>query len=220
VKSNLILLGPPASGKGTQAELLADRLKLPAASTGAMLRQEREAGSELGLEAEKWTREGKLFPDDLALRVVKHWLDADRWGKFLLDGFPRTLGQALAFDDALDSHRLKDDLLALQLDLAEGAIRARVADRLTCSDCGATYGAAFHKLDESKPCPECGGMLERRADDTSAALENRLSQYQELTLPVCEFYQSSGRLVKIDASQSREAIHEAIMTAVLTEDGQ
>ena len=185
-----------------------------------MLRQERSAESELGLEAEKWTREGKLFPDDLALRVVKHWLDGGRWEGFLLDGFPRTLGQAQAFDDALFAHGLKDDLIVLHLDLVESAIRARVADRLTCCDCGATFGAAFHKLDESRPCPACGGMLERRADDTSAALENRLSQYRELTLPVCEYYQASRRLVKIDASQSREAIHEAIMTSALAEDEQ
>ncbi len=220
MKSHFILLGPPASGKGTQAELLAAQLKLPAASTGAMLRQERATGSDLGLEAEKWTRDGKLFPDELALRVVKHWLDAGRWDRFLLDGFPRTLGQAQAFDDALLAHGLKTDLLVLHLELAAAAIRARVADRLTCRDCGATYGGAFHKLDDLTPCPDCGGLLERRADDTSAALENRLSQYRELTLPVCDYYQASGRLMKIDASQSRETIHDCIMAAVQSEDEQ
>lgn len=214
MKRHVILLGPPASGKGTQAELLAERFGLPSASTGAMLRQERAAGSDLGLEAEKWTREGKLFPDDLAMRVVIHWLDDGRWDGFLLDGFPRTLGQAKAFDDALAEHSLKEDLLVLQLDLSEVAIRERVADRLTCRDCGATWGATFHKLNESMPCPACGGTLERRGDDTTEALDNRLAQYQDLTLPVCEFYKKSGRLIAIDASQSREKIHTAIIAAV------
>lgn len=214
MKSHFILLGPPASGKGTQAELLAEKLALPAASTGAMLRQERAAGSELGLEAEKWTRDGKLFPNDLALRVVQHWLDGGRWEGFLLDGFPRTIGQACAFDEALEKHGLRDQMLVLHLDLAEAEIRARVADRLTCQSCGATYGARFHNLDESMPCPVCAGKLERRNDDTAAALDNRLSQYRDLTLPLCDYYKNSGRLIRIDASQSREMIHAEIMAAI------
>jgi len=213
------MLGPPASGKGTQAELLAEKTGLPSASTGAMLRQERLAGSELGIEAEKWTKDGKLFPDDLAMRVVKHWLDSGRWDGFLLDGFPRTLGQAETFDQLLEERGIRDDLLVLQLDLPEAAIMARVADRLTCQDCGATYGASFHKLSEKDPCPACGGHLERRGDDTSAALENRLTQYRELTLPVCDHYRSSGRLCTIDASQTREVIHQAILDAVESEKG-
>jgi len=207
------MLGPPASGKGTQAELLAEKAGLPSASTGAMLRQERHSGSALGIEAEKWTKEGKLFPDDLAMRVVEHWLNAGRWDGFLLDGFPRTLGQAVAFDQMLAARGIKDDLLVLQLDLSDEAIKARVADRLTCRDCGATYGASFHKLAESDPCPACGGTLERRGDDTSSALENRLAQYRDLTLPVCEYYENSGRLRRIDASLSRPVIHQAILDA-------
>lgn len=211
------MLGPPASGKGTQAELLIEKTGLPSASTGAMLRHERHIGSELGIEAEKWTREGKLFPDDLALRVVSHWLDAGRWNGFLLDGFPRTLGQAEAFDVLLSERGYADDLLVLQLDLSESLIRRRVADRLTCRDCGATYGTTFHNLTENHACPDCGGTLERRGDDTHAALEIRLQQYKDLTLPVINYYDQTNRLRRIDASVSREAIQKAIWAAITQE---
>lgn len=214
MRRHLILLGPPASGKGTQAELLAERLGIASASTGAMLRHEQTIGSELGREAEQWTKAGKLFPDSLALRVVISWLDEGHWGGFLLDGFPRTVGQAEEFDKHLTSRNLHDEVIALQLDLDEESIRARVADRLTCRDCGATWNAKFHNLDVSMPCPACGGTLERRGDDTTSALDTRLTQYRELTLPVCDYYAASNRLIRIDASQSREAIHADILEAI------
>ena len=100
MKNRIVLLGPPASGKGTQAALLAATFGIPAASTGAILREEKARGSEIGAEAERWTIQGKLFPDELALRVVWKWLGNRR--RFILDGFPRTLGQAQSFDDGLD----------------------------------------------------------------------------------------------------------------------
>lgn len=180
-----------------------------------MLRHERATGSALGHEAEQWTQKGLLFPDELALRVVLHWLDGGRWDGFLLDGFPRTLGQATAFDSALEARGLAEDVLILQLDLSEDQIRSRVMDRLTCRKCGATYGATFHHLDAATPCPVCQGALERRKDDTMEALEQRLVQYRDFTIPVCEFYTKSKRLVAIDASRTREEIHRSVCDAVM-----
>jgi adenylate kinase len=127
------------------------------------------------------------------------------------------LGQAQAFDENLTKHGLADDVLVLQLDLSEDKIRERVQDRLTCRACGATFGAKFHQLEESSPCPVCQGQLERRNDDTMEALEQRLVQYREYTLPVCDFYAKSHRLIAIDASQTREEIHRSVCEAVTQE---
>jgi adenylate kinase len=207
MKNRIVLLGPPATGKGTQGALLSATFGIPAASTGAMLREEKARGSAIGLEAEKWTSQGMLFPDELALRVVWQWI-GDRT-RFLLDGFPRTLGQAQAFDAGLKGRGLPLDVVYL-LDLPEDVIRDRMCSRLTCSQCGAVFNESFHNVTENSPCPACGVPLARRSDDTNEALDRRMDQYREQTLPVAGHYRQKGLLRQIDATPGRDAIFHTL----------
>lgn len=211
MKNRIVLIGPPATGKGTQAALLAAAFGFPAASTGAMLRDEKSKGSAIGLEAEKWTSQGMLFPDELALRVVWQWM-GDRT-RFLLDGFPRTLGQAQTFDEGLEKRNLPLDVVYL-LDLPEAMIRERICSRLTCTKCGAVFNESFHKVTLESPCPACGAPLARRSDDTHEALDQRMVQYREQTLPVAGHYQEKGLLRQIDATPGRDAVFHTLYNDV------
>ena len=203
MKNRIVLLGPPASGKGTQAALLSATFGIPAASTGAILREEKARGSAIGAEAERWTREGKLFPDELALRVVWKWLDNRR--RFILDGFPRTLGQAQSFDDGLEERSLPLDVVYF-LNLSDELARERMTSRLTCSQCGSVFNEKFHDVTIDTPCPRCGGELARRDDDTDDALDRRLAQFLEHTLPVAHHYREKGLLKEVDATAGRDAV--------------
>ncbi len=212
MKRRIILLGPPASGKGTQAEMISAKYDLPTASTGALLRGERARGTPLGREADSWTSQGKFFPDEIAMRVVHQWLGAHAAGGFLLDGFPRTLGQAKAFDEKLDA--------VFHLALSDEAIRERVASRITCARCGASFSARLHHVREGDACLSCGESLVRRKDDRPEALEKRLEQHRVNTQPVIEFYRQTDRLTEIDAAAERNVVFqrlcESIEEAVLT----
>ena len=203
MRNRIVLLGPPASGKGTQAALLSATFGIPAASTGAMLREEKARGSEIGLEAERWTTEGKLFPDELALRVVWKWLDAHH--RFILDGFPRTVGQAESFDQGLEERSLPLDVVYF-LELSEELIRERMTSRLTCLDCASVFNEKFHDVTTGTPCPKCGGKLARRDDDTEEALDRRLAQFRRYTLPVAHHYQGKGLLKEVDVRAGRDAV--------------
>lgn len=207
MKNRIVLLGPPASGKGTQAALLAATFGIPAASTGAMLRHEKSLGTALGVEAERWTAHGGLVPDELALTIVWQWLDGRT--RFVFDGFPRTLGQAKAFDAGLKERGLGLDVVYL-LELSNEAVRERMCTRLTCPGCGAVFNESFHAMTEGSPCPNCGVALGRRLDDTWESLDRRLSEYRSETLPVADHYESLGLLRRIDASPSRDALFHSL----------
>jgi adenylate kinase len=203
MKNRIVLLGPPASGKGTQAALLSATFGIPAASTGAMLRDEKAKGSALGAEAEHWTIQGKLFPDELALRVVWKWLDNHH--RFILDGFPRTLGQAKSFDQGLEERNLPLDVVYF-LRLPDELVRERMTSRLTCSNCASVFNEKFHNVSIDTPCPKCGGELVRRSDDTREALDCRLAQFREHTLPVAHHYRDKGLLKEVDVTPGRDAV--------------
>jgi len=176
--------------------MLSRRFAIPATSTGAMLRSERHSGSAIGAEADSWTSRGMLFPDDLAMRVVLAWLDRGE-GDFILDGFPRTLGQARSFHGELSRRSTPLDA-AFLLDLPESEIRSRILARLTCLGCGHTASA---DTSAGTSCPSCGGALSRRNDDTADALDRRMEQYREHTLPAVEFYRGVGLLRRVDAAR-------------------
>jgi adenylate kinase len=217
MKNRIVLLGPPATGKGTQAALLSATFGIPAASTGAMMREERAKGSPMGLEAAQWADQGKLFPDELALRVVWHWIHGRT--RFILDGFPRTVGQAKEFDLGLT--KIDQPLDAVYfLDLPEEIIRERMVSRLTCSECSAVYNERFHNVTETTPCPACGGRLFRRTDDTNEALSRRMEQYREHTFPVVEYYRKTGVLKEIDARPGREAIFKTLYLEISGEEAE
>lgn len=203
MKNRIVLLGPPASGKGTQAALLSATFGIPAASTGAILREEKARGSNIGAEAERWTINGELFPDELALRVVWKWLDNRR--RFILDGFPRTIGQAKSFDQGLEERSLPLDIVYF-LKLSDELVRERMTSRLTCSTCGSVFNEKFHDVTIDTPCPKCGGELARRNDDTDEALERRLAQFREHTLPVARHYREKGLLKEVDVTAGRDAV--------------
>ena len=206
MKRRIILLGPPASGKGTQAEMLSARYNLPSASTGALLREERARGTALGREADAWTSRGMFFPDEIAMKVVRQWLDEHGGDGFVLDGFPRTIGQARAFEGETDA--------VFHLALSDEEIRTRVAGRITCAHCGAGFSTVLHRVGEGEACPSCGRALVRRSDDTVGALQERLEQHRLHTVPVVEFYREAGRLTEVDASASREAVFQKLRESI------
>ena len=143
----------------------------------------------MGKEADRWTRDGGLVPDDLIVRIVMAWIDTNG-PRFLFDGFPRTVGQARSLDASLSKTGLSLDLVAI-LELPEDEIRSRVARRLTCTACGSTFSASLHGCAEGDPCPRCSVPLVRRPDDSEEALSERLRVYRENTLPVAEYYQTT-----------------------------
>jgi len=215
MRNRIVLLGPPASGKGTQAALLSATFGIPAASTGAVLREEKARGSEIGVEAERWTIQGELFPDELALRVVWKWLDNRR--RFILDGFPRTLGQATSFDQSLEERSLPLDVVYF-LKLSDELVRERMTSRLTCLNCASVFNEKFHNVAIDTPCPKCGGELMRRNDDTNEALDRRLAQFREHTLAVARHYRGKGLLKEVDVTAGRDAVFNRLYNDIRQEE--
>ena len=202
VKRRLVLLGPPASGKGTQAELIQNRFGIPTTSTGAILRKQAKAKTSLGLEAERIISKGGLAPDGLVMQLVEVWLESHQEA-FLFDGFPRTVEQAKTFDGIL--HRYNAGLdLAIALAVSVDTIQTRMALRLVCANCGKVVSMGRHVQSPYDPCPNCGGALERRSDDNDEALERRLEAYWEKTVPVYKYY--GNLLVEIGAGREAEVV--------------
>jgi adenylate kinase len=206
-----VLLGPPAAGKGTQAGLLKERFGFQAPSVGAMLREQKAAGTPAGLRAAEYFERGLLVPDEISIEVVRQWLAAND-GSWVLDGYPRTLRQADAFEAMLREQNLAVDL-AILIQIDEPVIRDRVAHRLVCTSCGAVFRAGLH-VEPSHPCPRCQAPLTRRADDNLDALADRLAEYRNKTAPVIDYYKSRGILHPIDGNRPIETVF-ADFTAAL-----
>ncbi|MGB8352517.1 MAG: adenylate kinase [Chthoniobacteraceae bacterium] len=204
MKRRIVLLGPPASGKGTQAEMLRRNFQIPTASPGAMLREQKKAGTPLGIEAEKLTSRGQLLPDDLIVDLVKSWLD-DHNGAFTFDGFPRTIGQALTLETLLTGRNTPLDV-ALSLDVGFDTILDRVLRRMVCDDCGNIVSIGLHVGSAESPCPACGGKLHRRSDDNEETLRQRMGEYREKSEPLISIYAERGVLKHIDASRAPEQV--------------
>lgn len=217
MRRRIVLLGPPASGKGTQADRLSIEFGIPHVSTGALLRAECAQGTPLGREADEWTSRGLLVPDDLAVRIVASWMNV-HGASFLLDGFPRTIRQAQYLDDSLTVLSAPLDLVVL-LDLSEDEIRRRILARISCLGCGATFSAALHGVTPGQRCPNCGETLVRRKDDCEEAIGERLRVYRESTLPVADYY---GKAVPnifhhIDAGEGSDEIFAKLSALVRQE---
>jgi adenylate kinase len=204
VKRRIVLLGPPASGKGTLAELIHKHFGIPATSTGAILRAEAKAGTPIGLEAARIISKGALAPDAMVLKLVASWLDKVG-GSFLFDGFPRTVTQAEQFEVLLCQRQLPLEL-AILLEVPEPVIRVRMLRRLTCSNCGKVISIGRHVRDANDPCPNCGGKLEIRDDDKDSVLGHRMKEYLEKTVPVTDFYKRRGILAAVDAGREGELV--------------
>ncbi len=207
-----MLLGPPASGKGTQSELIQRKFQISVTSTGAILRREAKLNTLVGREAGRIISKGALAPDDLVLALVGQWLDQHREA-FLFDGFPRTLPQAVEFEKILQARQTPLDL-AIFLEASEETIAFRMAHRLTCSNCGKVVSIGRHVQSASEPCPNCGGKLEVRSDDNHAALALRLEEFRKKSLPLIDFYSRRNLLVKVDANQEADRVFEQISCVI------
>ena len=207
---NLILLGAPGAGKGTQAELLVNKLSIPAMSTGTMLREAIANGTDLGKEAKKYMDEGGLVPDDLILGIVAERVaQPDCKNGFILDGVPRTLAQA----EALEAAGVKIDYV-VSIEVDDSEIEARMTGRRVCSHCGASYHVVAHPPKQDGICDSCGGELIIRKDDAPETVRNRLQVYHATTEVLKDFYGKLGRLVKVNGSQPIEKANEDILAAI------
>ena len=194
----IVLLGPPASGKGTQGQRLAARWGAPITSTGELLRREHNLGTNLGLEADRFTSLGQLVPDHVVIDSLGAWMDASSTSAkgFILDGTPRTVGQAAALDESL-SRRGLSLTGALLLEVSPETVMDRVRHRLVCERCGRSFRRGGEVRDATVACPACAGALERRKDDTVEALALRMAEFEEKTVPLIPFYETRGLLRRV-----------------------
>ena len=197
---NYIFIGAPGAGKGTMAELMIAAYRPVHVSTGDLLRAEIKAGSKLGLEAKSFMDAGKLVPDEVVAGMVAAKLDtaAVREQGFLLDGYPRTVGQAELLDAALTQRAMKLDAVVL-LEVSRELILKRLTARRLCRGCPAIYNVLFNRPKVEGRCDTCGGELYQRSDDTTETALNRLSVYEAQTSPLIARYEKQGVLVRVDA---------------------
>lgn len=194
---NIILLGPPGAGKGTQGDYLRDTYKLKKLSTGDMLRAAVASGSELGTKAKAIMAAGALVSDDIMIGIIREAI-AQCPGGFILDGFPRTLQQALALDAMLLDMDRKIDFV-IELDVVDAALVARIAGRYSCKQCGAGYHDMFRKPVTEGVCDACGSKeFVRREDDRAETVAKRLEAYHAMTAPLLPYYEAQGTLHKVD----------------------
>jgi adenylate kinase len=211
---NLILLGPPGAGKGTQAQFLTEDYGIPQISTGDMLRAAVKAGTPMGLKAKEYMGQGALVPDDVVVGIVKERLQqGDCANGFILDGFPRTVPQA----DALAANLKQlgkeiDAVIALSVDT--DALVERLAGRRTCPVCGAGYHLKYDPPREEGKCDKCGAALIQRDDDKEETVRNRMRVYAEQTQPLIDYYAAAGVLVEVDGMASIEEVRATIKEAL------
>jgi len=205
----LIFIGPPGSGKGTQAKRLSSRFGVPHISTGDMLREAVTDGTELGRQAAPIMAEGKLVSDDLMIGIINDRLaKSDALGGFILDGFPRTLVQAEKLDNLVGNGG--EALRVLQLLVPDDAIVRRITLRRTCSSCGAIYHLENNPPANDSVCDRCGAEVIARADDTEEAVRKRLEAFHRQTLPVATFYRTKSLLREVDGVGPVDEVFERI----------
>jgi adenylate kinase len=202
----LLIMGAAGSGKGTVAERIVETYHIAHISTGNMFRYEIVNETELGLIAKSYIDQGLLVPDEVTIEMVMQRIQQpDCVGGYLLDGFPRTLQQCLAFNQALANHNEQLDLV-IHLDIADEQLIERITGRRVCPNCGATYHLKFSPAKVDGICDKCQSSLIHRSDDTLEKLNERLSAYHQYTKPVIEYYRSMGLVVDVDAGKDKETV--------------
>ncbi|HKL48826.1 MAG TPA: adenylate kinase [Desulfuromonadales bacterium] len=211
---NLILLGPPGAGKGTQAKMLVDRYGIPQISTGDILRAAVREGTPMGIKAKEYMDAGDLVPDEVVVGIVQERLQQEDCADgFILDGFPRTVAQADALEDSLkESGRGIDAVISLDVDIE--ALVGRLTGRRTCKDCGAGYHVKFDPPKTDLICDKCGGELVQREDDQESTIRERLDVYQRQTAPLVEYYSQKGILFRVDGMAPIDAVQSEIFQIV------
>jgi len=194
---NLILLGAPGAGKGTQAEVICDHLQIPAISTGNILREAISNGTETGLKAKSYMDGGKLVPDEVVIAILKDRISKDDCKNgFILDGFPRTVPQA----EALDAMGARIDKV-IDIEVADEKIMQRLSGRRVCEKCGASYHVDYKPSSTEGVCDKCGGNTVQRKDDHPDTIKERLHVYHDQTEPLKGYYEKTGKLVIVEGQE-------------------
>ena len=211
----LILLGPPGAGKGTQAERLYERHKLVQLSTGEMLRAERDAGTELGKAADRVMAAGQLVSDEIVIGIIAKRIEApDCKAGFVLDGFPRTVNQAIALDDMLAKRATKIDGV-IEFVVDEAVLVERISGRFACAKCKAGYHDKFKQPKTAGVCDVCGSTdFTRRKDDNAETVKARLKAYREQTAPILPYYKKKGLLHPVDGMADPDTVTKDIEAAL------
>lgn len=211
---DLILLGPPGSGKGTQAQMIIERYHIPQISTGDILRAAWKEGTPLGIEAKRHMDQGNLVPDEVVVGIVRERLKAsDCSGGFILDGFPRTLPQAEALGITLqEMERGIDHVISIEVNKDE--LIRRLTGRRTCRNCGIMYHITFDPSQREGICDKCGGELYQRDDDSEKPIRARLQVYEKQTAPLIAYYRKKGLLRSIDGVGEIKVIFQRIIDAI------
>lgn len=203
---NIILLGPPGAGKGTQARFLCDERDMIQLSTGDMLREAKDSGTEMGKVVADVMARGELVTDEIVIGLIREKLGGDKKGGFIFDGFPRTLAQADALGALLaETGEMLDAVIEMQVD--DNALVARITARSTCGSCGEVYNDHTKPIPADGKCSNCGGTeFKRRADDNEDSLKQRLMEYYKKTSPLIGYYYAKGQLSSVDGLGEMSAV--------------
>ncbi len=207
---NIIMLGAPGAGKGTQAAVLCEHFGIPTISTGNMIREALKNGTEMGLKAKSYMDDGKLVPDEVVIGIVKERLSEDDCKKgFILDGFPRTIPQA----EALDNMGV-DIQYVINIDVPDESIIKRMSGRRVCENCGRPYHIESLKPQKDGVCDDCGGTLVQRKDDHPDTVLARLEVYHKETEPLADYYRKQGKLVNVEGQNTVADTTAAVLKAI------
>jgi adenylate kinase len=209
---NIILLGPPGAGKGTQAKRIEEKKGLIQLSTGDMLRAAVKAGTEIGKKAKEVMERGELVSDDIVIGIISDRIDEDDCKNgFILDGFPRTVAQAEALDKLLEEKGKTLDVV-IEMQVEDEPLVKRITGRFTCGDCGEGYHDEFKQPQKEGVCDKCGGSnFTRRADDNEETVRSRLAAYHEQTAPLVDYYKKTGKLKSIDGMAGIDEVTAQMM---------
>ncbi len=207
---NLILMGAPGAGKGTQSAKISEKWNIPAVSTGDMLRAAVKEGTEMGVKAKSFMDAGQLVPDEVVIGIIKDYLSSDKCKNgFILDGFPRSIPQA----EALDAMGVKIDAV-LSIEVADEKIVERMSGRRICSSCGASYHVAYKAPKVEGICDSCGSALYIRDDDAAETVLKRLTTYHNTTEPLKDYYAAKGLLICVEGREKVEDTTADVMNAL------
>jgi adenylate kinase len=211
---NVILLGPPGAGKGTQAKTLSEQTGLQHVASGDLFRAALRQGTELGMLAKSYMDRGELVPDEVVIRMILERINQeDCVNGVIFDGFPRTRDQATALEDALVEHNSRIDVV-LYLKVPEEVLLKRIAGRQTCKTCGTTYNIYYFPSHRSGICDACGSGLYQRSDDSMETAQHRLDIYFAQTMPLIEHYQAQGNLYEVDGQGEISSVAEMMLGAL------
>ncbi|MCQ2548007.1 MAG: adenylate kinase [Clostridia bacterium] len=209
-----ILLGPPGAGKGTQAAKIVEKYNVPHISTGDIFRENIKNGTELGKKAQEYMNKGELVPDDLVCEIATdRLLKDDCKNGFLLDGFPRTVYQAVKLDEFLRSHDMKLDVV-FNIAVDKEILIERLTGRRVCKACGASFHVVNIPPKKEGICDVCGGELIQRADDTLETVENRINVYENETKPLIDYYEEAGNIANINGAEELDVVFANIVKAI------